>query len=262
MNKDKIYKLSPAIMANWILVVTAVLIVLAPFLNEHQGYTHTAIEGEERDTRTTGMSFWGESLIPSLESIKGPLESEILSSNPFEIDDTKVENQGTGGKEESESLASDSLGTEKQKDLLWTSLEKAGQPYREYIIQASRRYDVDCFLVMAIIKAESSYNPQAVSRKGARGLMQLMPKTARALGVDDSFDPEKNINGGVKYFKILLDRFKGDVTLALAAYNAGSRKVRHYRGIPPFKATQSYIDKVLLYYHEYKKQLLKGSDTA
>ena len=102
--------------------------------------------------------------------------------------------------------------------------------------------------------AESSYNLMAISQKGAEGLMQLMPNTARELGVTDSFNPTQNIHAGVRYFKKLLKRFKGDVKLALAAYNAGSRKVREYNGIPPFKATQYYINKVLYYQRYYQKQ--------
>jgi len=124
--------------------------------------------------------------------------------------------------------------------------------FHSIIQEASNRYQVDPDLIRAIIMAESSYNPRAVSRKGARGLMQLMPATAKALGVKDSFNPEHNIHGGVKYFKQLLDRFGGDVKIALAAYNAGSRKVREYEGIPPFKATHYYIKKVFSYYSHYK----------
>jgi soluble lytic murein transglycosylase-like protein len=117
----------------------------------------------------------------------------------------------------------------------------------------AKNYDVDPALVRAIIMAESSYNPRAVSKKGARGLMQLMPKTAEYLGVEDSFNPEHNIDAGVRYFKKLLGQFNGDVKLALAAYNAGSRRVREYKGIPPFKATQHYVKKVFKYHQHYKK---------
>ena len=120
------------------------------------------------------------------------------------------------------------------------------------IQEASDRYEVEPELIQAIIMAESSYNPRAVSKRGARGLMQLMPKTAKSLGVEDSFNPEHNIHGGVRYFKQLLDRFGGDTKMALAAYNAGSRKVRQYQGIPPFKATRYYIKKVFSYYNRYK----------
>ena len=124
--------------------------------------------------------------------------------------------------------------------------------FRSIIQEASDRYEVEPELIHAIIMAESSYNPKAVSRKGARGLMQLMPSTAKALGVKDSFNPEHNIDGGVRYFRQLLDRFGGDVKMALAAYNAGIRKVREYKGVPPFESTRYYINRVFSYYNRYK----------
>jgi soluble lytic murein transglycosylase-like protein len=127
-------------------------------------------------------------------------------------------------------------------------------PFHGIIVQVAGRYEVDPHLIRAIILAESGYNPKAKSKKGARGLMQLMPATARALGVQDIYDPEENIDGGVRYFRSLLDRFDGDVQLALAAYNAGSRHVRNYEGIPPFKATQRYIKKVLRFHEKFKTE--------
>ena len=126
------------------------------------------------------------------------------------------------------------------------------------ILKAAQRYQVDPALVKAIIMAESGYNPRAVSKKGAKGLMQLMPRTARALGVKDVFNPEHNINGGVKYIRYLLNRYGGDISLALAAYNAGLRKVRKYKGVPPFRATKAYIKKVSKYYYLYKLQMSKA----
>ena len=131
--------------------------------------------------------------------------------------------------------------------------EKAERRFDPIIQQAAKNYGVDPALVRAIIMAESSYNPRAVSKRGARGLMQLMPKTAEYLGVKDSFNPKHNIDAGVRYFKKLLGQFNGDVKLALAAYNAGSRRVREYKGIPPFKATQHYVKKVFKYHKHYKK---------
>ena len=122
------------------------------------------------------------------------------------------------------------------------------------ILEAAGRYHVDPSLVRAIIMAESEYNPRAISRKGAKGLMQLMPKTAKELGVEDIFDPEHNINGGVKYFRQLLDQFDDDVKLALAAYNAGSTRVRKYKGVPPIKETRYYLKKVFRYHDYYKKE--------
>ena len=129
------------------------------------------------------------------------------------------------------------------------------QPFQTYILQAAETYQVDAALIKAVIMAESGYNPRAVSHRGAQGLMQLMPNTARWLGVDDAFDPALNIDAGVRYLKRLIDRFKGNVELALAAYNAGSRYVRKYGGIPPFRATRIYVRKVMKLRESYQKEM-------
>ena len=134
--------------------------------------------------------------------------------------------------------------------------------FHPIILQEAKRYKIDPCLVKAIIMAESGYNPKAISKRGAKGLMQLMPSTAEALGVVDIFNPKQNISGGIRYFKKLVKRFDGNVKLALAAYNAGSQKVRHYQGIPPFKATQYYIEKVFKYYELYKDQSTEKLDKA
>jgi len=134
--------------------------------------------------------------------------------------------------------------------------------FHPIILQEAKRYKIDPCLVKAIIMAESGYNPKAISKRGAKGLMQLMPSTAEALGVVDIFNPKQNISGGIRYFKQLVKRFDGNVKLALAAYNAGSQKVRHYQGIPPFKATQYYIEKVFKYYELYKDQSTEKLDKA
>jgi hypothetical protein len=126
--------------------------------------------------------------------------------------------------------------------------------FQPIISRAAAEYQVDPALVRAIIFAESGYNPSAVSNKGAMGLMQLMPGTADAMGVEDCFDPEHNIYGGVRYFRKLCNQFDGDVKLALAAYNAGSRKVREFNGVPPYTATRHYIQKVMRYYDIYRNQ--------
>ncbi|MBN1907989.1 MAG: lytic transglycosylase domain-containing protein [Deltaproteobacteria bacterium] len=124
--------------------------------------------------------------------------------------------------------------------------------YIDIINDAAERYKIDPALIKAIILAESRYDHMAVSKRGAVGLMQLMPSTADALGVKDIYDPVHNINAGVKYIKQLLELYNGDVKLALAAYNAGSKKVRKYNGIPPYKATETYIKKVFEYYWSYQ----------
>jgi hypothetical protein len=116
--------------------------------------------------------------------------------------------------------------------------------------QASKKYNVPVNLLKSIGKAESDFNPKAVSRCGAQGVMQLMPATAKSLGVTDSFDAEQNIMGGSKYIAELLKKYDGDTRLALAAYNAGSGNVAKYGGIPPFKETQNYVKKVMNYIGE------------
>jgi len=140
--------------------------------------------------------------------------------------------------------------------------KKAERLFQPLILRAARRHQVDPAWVQAIIMAESSFNPNAVSNRGAVGLMQLMPATAKALGVKDAFNPEQNINGGVFYFKKLLKEFRGNVRLALAAYNAGSRIVRKYQDVPPFKTTRAYVKKVFEYYWHYKQLLAVDDDTA
>ena len=110
--------------------------------------------------------------------------------------------------------------------------------------------------------AESGYNPRAISKKGAIGLMQLMPETAEELNVEDIFNPKQNIDGGVRYFKQLVSLFSGDLKLSLAAYNAGSKSVRKYKGVPPFKETQHYVKKVFEYYQHYKNQIKEEVDSA
>ncbi|MCP4748872.1 MAG: lytic transglycosylase domain-containing protein [Desulfobacteraceae bacterium] len=133
--------------------------------------------------------------------------------------------------------------------------KKNDLPYYEDILRASKAYQVDVVLIRAIIMAESGNNPRAVSYRGAKGLMQLMPTTAKSLGVKDLFNPAHNIDGGVRYFRKLLDRFENNINLALAAYNAGSRYVKKYGGVPPFRATRSYIKKVLKYKNRFQKEL-------
>ncbi len=132
--------------------------------------------------------------------------------------------------------------------------------YNPIIYKAANEHDVELAMIRAIIMAESRYNNSKVSRKGAKGLMQLMPRTASSLGVKDILDPEQNIHAGVRYYKSLLDRFNGDVELALAAYNAGATNVRRHNGVPPFRETQRYIKKVLAYQNFYKHGLLKEAE--
>jgi soluble lytic murein transglycosylase-like protein len=115
----------------------------------------------------------------------------------------------------------------------------------EHIKEVAARHGLRADLVAAVIEAESSNNPRAVSRRGARGLMQLMPKTAKSLGVRDPFDPKANIEGGVKHLRAMMDRFDNNIPLALAAYNAGEMAVIKYRGIPPYRETRAYVKRIM-----------------
>ncbi len=148
-----------------------------------------------------------------------------------------------------------------EKDLLLlepahqqTSAPSQGQPAKsapalnQVVDSASAAYHLDPDLVNSVIHAESGFNPHAISRKGARGLMQLMPGTASQLGVDDVFDPQANVTGGTRYLRELLERYHFDLIKALAAYNAGPQRVEQYRGVPPFRETRAYVARIV---HEY-----------
>lgn len=126
--------------------------------------------------------------------------------------------------------------------------------YDTLIRQASRRYGLDANLIRAVIHTESSFNPKAVSSKGAQGLMQLMPETAKEMGVRNPFDPEQNIMGGTRYLRRQLDTFEGDVVLSLAAYNAGPTLVKKLGRVPQIDETKRYLKKVISYYKIYRKR--------
>ncbi|MDJ0782445.1 MAG: lytic transglycosylase domain-containing protein [Desulfosarcinaceae bacterium] len=126
--------------------------------------------------------------------------------------------------------------------------------YDDIIAEAQRRHGVDAPLIKAMVRAESAFDPRAVSRKGALGLMQIMPKNLKRLKVRDPYNPWDNIMGGTRYLKQMLARFEGQLPLALAAYNAGPHAVEQYRGIPPFDETQTYVRKVMRFYATFKNE--------
>ncbi|HSA22357.1 MAG TPA: lytic transglycosylase domain-containing protein [Myxococcota bacterium] len=125
--------------------------------------------------------------------------------------------------------------------------------YDTFIVEASERFDIPAALVRAVIAVESNFDPQAVSHAGAEGLMQLMPETAKQVGVEDTFDPRQNILGGTRYLRQLANAFAGDLVLTLAAYNAGQQRVVKHNDIPPIDETQIYVRRVLQLYYHYKK---------
>jgi soluble lytic murein transglycosylase-like protein len=128
----------------------------------------------------------------------------------------------------------------------------APSPFDGLIVSAAQRYGIDPALLKGLIRAESNFDPNASSGAGAAGLVQLMPGTAASLGVTDRLDPAQSIDGGARYLRQQLDAFGGDVTKALAAYNAGPGAVRRFGGVPPYAETQAYVQKVLAYADEYR----------
>lgn len=131
--------------------------------------------------------------------------------------------------------------------------------FEYHIRRASDRYGVDAALIEAVIQVESNFDPYAVSDRGATGLMQLMQETASQYSVDNIFNPEENINAGVRHLSYLLQRFRGRLPLVLAAYNAGAGAVDRFRGIPPYPETRRYVSKVLDFHHRYRQSRVGGN---
>ncbi|OQY03717.1 MAG: hypothetical protein B6I22_11060 [Desulfobacteraceae bacterium 4572_123] len=134
-----------------------------------------------------------------------------------------------------------------------SAADSSNNRYDHLIRQASRTSDIPFYLLKAIIKAESDFNPRAISRAGAMGLMQIMPENVEDLKVKDPFDPRENIMAGSSFFKTLFKRFNGQLPLALAAYNAGPGIVDRYQSIPPFRETEDYVKKVMGYYYAFRQ---------
>lgn len=132
----------------------------------------------------------------------------------------------------------------------------------EAVARYAGEYRLSPALLMAVMKAESAFNPTVISKAGAVGLMQLIPETAIRHGVRNLYDTKENIGGGAKHLRYLLDRFHGNIRLALAAYNAGERKVDRYRQIPPFKETRTYVKKVMGFYRDYRSSQTAADEAA
>jgi len=190
------------------------------------------VEWQALQTFSAGRSTLLPSPVPSLFS---SLLAEYLGSQAESSASTQ---------QNPEPFSSDSikLGNEA------TAVSAAPPSIDALIAAAAEKYDVDPRLIRAVIRHESNFRPDAKSPSGALGLMQLMPSTAKMLGVNNPLDPAQNIDGGVNYLRQLLDRYDGDTALALAAYNAGPSRVDRYGGIPPFAETKAYVERVLRSY--------------
>lgn len=143
----------------------------------------------------------------------------------------------------------------------FSKTSKSVDPWLPDILQAAHTYEVDPALVAAIMEQESGGNPNAISHVGAMGLMQLMPDTAKGLGVQNGFDPVQNIRGGAQYLKELLNRFHGNLTDVIAAYNAGPGAVESYHGVPPYPETEKYVASVLGFYQIYQEKI-RGNEKS
>jgi hypothetical protein len=177
-----------------------------------------------------------------------------LTVTSYQLLGDKYRLQMTGGFVE---VAAEEVVTIEPEDVFTPvpAAQQASQPlYRDLVEAAAKRYNVDADLISSVIAVESSFDPKAVSRKNARGLMQLLPETAARWGVHDIFDPRENIDAGTRYLRELLQQYNNDVALALAAYNAGPDRVQQYGRVPPFAETISYVRRVKRSYEKSKSE--------
>lgn len=231
------------------------------FSPQIQNYINSSSQAQAF-SRVNELNRYIDSFYPreTIEADKKDAFREILASSEAQIPSNSVFNINTVPKITKEKLSPLPFGSlskpvsvektevKKETSSLSNTVSKTKDAIMDYIKEASERHGVEEKLIKALIKQESGFNPNAVSSAGALGLMQLMPSTAKYLGVQDALNPKENIEGGVKYLKQMLDKYNGNKILALAAYNAGPGAVDKYDGVPPYKETQNYVRAVLKNY--------------
>lgn len=182
-----------------------------------------------------------DSKVQETKDINSKIEDEAIEEA---INDELIKNSSLSNS--TKELLNEKLEATKLKSKI--DLKAQSTNVEEIIETYANKYNIDSNFIKAIIKQESGFNVNATSKKGAMGLMQLMPQTAKSLGVVDAYNPNQNIEGGVKYLRNLLDKYENNKELALAAYNAGSGAVQRYGGIPPYKETQNYVNSIMSTY--------------
>jgi hypothetical protein len=200
--------------------------------------------------------------VPALRAEYVVLRSgQRLTVTGYQLVGDKYRLQMTGGKVE---VAADDVVAIEPEDVFTPLPAKpvVAPPYRELVEAAAARYSVDADLISSVIAVESNFDPKAVSRKNARGLMQLLPETAARLGVQNIDDPKENIDGGTRYLRELLQKYNNDLVLTLAAYNAGPERVQQYGRVPPFAETISYVRRVKRGYEKSKTEASKKTSAT
>ena len=223
---------------------------------------HAAAGGSVRIYLTAGTDNYIELLPSQIASVSQVISSPTpLVSNPIAEKLLLSKDAGFGpyksDVERTRPLAPGGSSSQNPRDVLLSSASPepslTSADLRQMLARAGRSHNLDVDLLASIVHAESGGNPRAVSRAGARGLMQLMPSTAAALGVQNSFQPQQNVGGGSAYLDTMLTRYSGNLAMALAAYNAGPLAVDRYRGVPPYPETRTYVARVI---HEFNRRVL------
>jgi soluble lytic murein transglycosylase-like protein len=186
---------------------------------------------------------------------KMPVKTTVIYKYSESHDVTVFTNKKPSHITEFEVLKYDCYACNPDSKIDWNRVRLNLTSFSDAVSQAAKKHQVDPALIRALMHAESAFNPNAVSHKGAQGLMQLMPGTAKELGVEDALIPSQNIAGGAKYIAQLLKRFNGNIQLATAAYNAGPNAVKKYNGVPPYKETEVYVERVGILHKRYQMAL-------